>query len=376
MRSGITLKLRLYSEGKVSFYSTDLEELAKMGIPYTKAPVFYNPRMKLNRDIAITVFSSLNLRSAADLMAASGVRALRLKVEGGAEEVIACDSNCLSVQVMKINVRLNGVTGMRVKCSDARLEAERMAYENERVDYIDLDPFGSPAPYLDSFLRALRRGGIIGVTATDEPPLFGIYPRKLLRYYGIWGRKLPSCKEFGIRALISFVIRTAARMDLAAEPVLSYGEGHYVRAYFRLVRGASRVEKLLEELGWVSYREGDLEYFRGLDQLPGGVPDAMGPIWLGRIVNTEFLNSLKPVNPEVERLFSKLKEEAEGPPLYIRLDELCSNLNVRTPKVNEVIRLLRETGHFAARTHLDPLGIKTTASKKEIEELLRSVTSS
>ncbi|MEM0017999.1 MAG: tRNA (guanine(10)-N(2))-dimethyltransferase, partial [Candidatus Korarchaeum sp.] len=107
MSSKIALNLRLYREGKVSFYSTDLEELEKRGIPYTKAPVFYNPRMKLNRDLAVTVFSSLNLRSAADLMAASGVRALRLELEGGAKEVVACDSNCLSVQVMRINARLN-----------------------------------------------------------------------------------------------------------------------------------------------------------------------------------------------------------------------------------------------------------------------------
>lgn len=376
MSSGVTLRLRLYSEGKVSFYSTDLEELAKRGIPYTKAPVFYNPKMKLNRDVAVTVFSSLNLRSAADLMAASGVRALRLKVEGGADEVLACDSNCLSVQVMRINVRLNRVTGVRVKCSDARLEAERMAHENERVDYMDLDPFGSPAPFLDSFLRAVRRGGIIGVTATDEPPLFGIYPRKLLRYYGIWGRKLPSCKEFGIRALISFVIRTAARLDLAAEPLLSYGEGHYVRAYFRVDRGVSRIERLLEEIGWLHHTNGELEFFKGFHELPRGGAEVMGPVWLGKLVDLNFLNSLKPLNDDVGRLLSKLRDEADGPPLYFRLDEICASLNLRTPKLSEVIRLLREMGHFAARTHLDPMGIKTTASRKEIEWLLRGITSS
>lgn len=374
MSSKIALNLRLYREGKVSFYSTDLEELERRGIPYTRAPVFYNPRMKLNRDLAVSVFSSLNLKSAADLMAASGVRALRLELEGGAREVLACDSNCLSVQVMRINARLNKATGIKVKCSDARLEAERIAWEGERVDYIDLDPFGSPAPFIDSFLRAVRRGGILGVTATDEPPLFGIYPKKLLRYYGIWGKKLPFCKEFGIRALISFVIRSAARLDLAAEPILSYGEGHYVRAYFMVDRGATRAQRLLDELGWLTYNEGNFEIIKGADELPS-VTELMGPIWLGRLADPDLLDRLKPINEDVSVLVSKLKGEVNGPPFYYKLDEICSELKIRVPKLSDVINSLREMGHFAARSHLDPSGVKTTASKKELEDLLKRLIS-
>ncbi|MEM3537383.1 MAG: hypothetical protein QXP84_00535 [Candidatus Korarchaeum sp.] len=375
MSSKIALNLRLYREGKVSFYSTDLEELEKRGIPYTKAPVFYNPRMKLNRDLAVTVFSSLNLRSAADLMAASGVRALRLELEGGAKEVVACDSNCLSVQIMRINARLNKAVGIKVKCSDARLEAERMAWEGERVDYVDLDPFGSPAPFVDSFLRAVRRGGILGVTATDEPPLFGIHSKKLFRYYGIWGKKLPFCKEFGIRALVSFVIRSAARLDLAAEPLLSYGEGHYVRAYFRVDRGATRAQRLFDELGWLNYDEGTFEIIKRTDELPS-VTGAMGPIWLGRLADPDLLDRLKPINEDVRKLVSKLREEVNGPPFYYKLDEICSELRIRMPKLSDLIDSLREMGYFAARSHLDPSGVKTTASRKELEDLLRRLISS
>lgn len=374
MSSTIALNLRLYREGNVSFYSTDLEELERRGIPYTKAPVFYNPRMKVNRDVAVTVLSSLNLKNAADLMAASGVRALRLKLEGGASEVLACDSNCLSVQVMKINVRLNKATGIRVRCSDARLEAERVAWEGERFDYVDLDPFGSPAPFIDSSLRAVRRGGVLGVTATDEPPLFGIYHKKLFRYYGIFGKKLPFCKEFGIRALVSFVIRSAARLDLAAEPLLSYGEKHYIRAYFRVDRGAAKAQRLLDELGWLTYEGGSFETIRGID--PPGVPGVMGPIWLGRLADPDMLSGLRPINEDVKTLMGKLEEELDAPPFYYRLDEVCSKLKIRMPKLNEVIESLREVGHLATRSHLDPLGVKTTASRRELENLLRRLTSS
>ncbi|MDK2384338.1 MAG: hypothetical protein QI199_05975, partial [Candidatus Korarchaeota archaeon] len=78
MEPSLSIPLKLYREGSVVFYSTDLEHLERMGLSYTKAPVFYNPRMKLNRDITISIVRSVNMGSAADLMAASGVRALRL----------------------------------------------------------------------------------------------------------------------------------------------------------------------------------------------------------------------------------------------------------------------------------------------------------
>jgi len=112
---------------------------------------------------------------------------------------------------------------------------------------------------------------------------------------------------------------------------------------------------------------------RGIDEIPKG---AMGPIWVGKIVEPEFLRRLRPLNEDVKKLFEKLEEEADGPPFYQRLDLICSKLNVRIPKPKIVIESLKELGHFAARSHLDPLGIKTTAKREEIEDLVRKLTSS
>lgn len=74
----------------------------------------------------------------------------------------------------------------------------------------------------------------------------------------MWGRKLPFHKEFGLRALISFIVRTAARLDLVAKPILSYGKEHYIRVFFSIDRSPSASSKLLKEgLGWVEYYNGD-----------------------------------------------------------------------------------------------------------------------
>ncbi len=376
MEPSLSIPLRLYREGSASFYSTDLEHLRKMGLSYTKAPVFYNPRMKLNRDVTVSVVRSIGAESAADLMAASGVRPLRLALEAGVNEVAANDSNCLAVHVIRMNARLNGVR-MRITCSDARLEAERMASEGIRVRYLDLDPFGSPAPFLDSFLRAVKRGGLIGVTATDTPPLFGIYPEKLFRYYGVVGRKILPHKEFGIRALISFAARIAARLDLVIRPVLSYGREHYVRVFLSVDRGPSISNRVLREsLGWVEVCDDGYKFHTGVEIPRAECGELMGPIWLDQITDLTFLNSVNPLNAEVESLISAIASEVGGPPLYIRLDDICSRLRVRMPKIREVISSLREKGYFASRTHLEPLGIKTNASRAEVEEVVRNLTAS
>ncbi len=376
MMPKLNIPLKLYSEGKVSFYSTDLDYLRELGLAYTKAPVFYNPKMKLNRDVTVSLFASLSLKTAADLMAASGVRALRLAAEGNAQEVLANDSSCLSAHIIKMNARLNGLSNIKVSCSDARLMAEKISWEGYRTEYVDLDPFGSPAPYIDSFLRAVKRGGVIGITATDTPPLFGLYPDKLFRFYGVWGNKFFFHKEFGIRALIYFVVRTAARFDLAAKPILSYGREHYVRTFFQLEKGASASSDLLKNnMGWIEYLNGDFNVIRGKD-LPVRRNNIVGPIWVSSTSSMDLIRKIRPINDETSNLLAALTREAEGPPLYYLLDDICSAMRTRVPKIDDVILKLRELGYFACRTHLEPLGIKTDASRKELENVVRELTAS
>ena len=40
-------------------------------------------------------------------------------------------------------------------------------------DCIDLDPYGSPAMFLDSAIRSIKSGGLLLVTATDAGVLCG-----------------------------------------------------------------------------------------------------------------------------------------------------------------------------------------------------------
>lgn len=53
------------------------------------------------------------------------------------------------------------------------------SHRSERVHCIDLDPYGTAAPFLDSAVQATEDGGLMAITCTDLAVLAGSnYPEK------------------------------------------------------------------------------------------------------------------------------------------------------------------------------------------------------
>lgn len=51
--------------------------------------------------------------------------------------------------------------------------------ESDRVEVIDLDPYGTAAPFIDSSIQGVQDGGLLCVTCTDLAVLAGgNYPEK------------------------------------------------------------------------------------------------------------------------------------------------------------------------------------------------------
>jgi|YelNatPaOPRAMG01_1025707.scaffolds.fasta_scaffold00796_15 tRNA (guanine26-N2/guanine27-N2)-dimethyltransferase len=378
------IKLALYKEGEVSFYATDLEELSKRGISYTKAEVFYNPDMKVNRDISVAVNRILRKdgKSASiDLMAATGVRSIRWAVESDVDRVWANDKNPVAAHIIRKNVALNNVEDrVKVTCKDAGMLTSELMEIGIKFWYVDLDPFGSPAPYTRDSLRIVRRGGILAVTATDTAPLFGVYPLKLFRYYRVSGTRTHFHKEFGIRALIYFILMEAALKDLLAIPLLAYSHLHYVRAYFLIERGALEFRKVVEEnLGWVNYCEcGNWSTTRAVEppgritcELCGSRMRLMGPVWIGSYKNKEFISRIMECVPSEEsrKILKSLADEIDIP-FYHDLDLISRKLRISSPGVNKVVEKLRERGFSASRSHAEPKAIKTDANLAEMIRIL------
>ena len=111
---------------------------------------------------------------------------------------------------------------------------------------MDVDPFGTPAPYLDCLLRSVENGGLISVTATDTAVLCGVYPKVCYRKY--YGNPLRTkyAGEIGIRLLISSIALIASRLDLSITPIFSHGYRNYMRVYCKVVKSnylANKIQK-------------------------------------------------------------------------------------------------------------------------------------
>ena len=91
-----------------------------------------------------------------------------------------------------------------------------------KFDVIDIDPFGTPSPYLDSAASSLRAGGMICVTATDTSALCGTYSEPCIRKYSSVPLKTEYCHENGLRILAGFVARTFSKYKKFIEVKFSH----------------------------------------------------------------------------------------------------------------------------------------------------------
>jgi tRNA (guanine26-N2/guanine27-N2)-dimethyltransferase len=195
-------------EGKVEILVPKLKAFVKTPSEYapSKAPVFYNPVMELNRDIAVLALQTyqklLNQEiSVCEPLTGCGVRGVRFAVEvKGVKKVLINDINRKAFQLANHNVQMSGLSGrITVANEDANCLLGCYGAPSKRFDAIDIDPFGSPVIYLDSAIRALRNGGLIALTATDMASLCGVYPKACIRKYGGKPLRTEYCHELAVR---------------------------------------------------------------------------------------------------------------------------------------------------------------------------------
>ena len=375
-------KLALYARGKSEY------------IPHL-APVFYNPRMQLNRDIAVLALR-VHQKSAgrplrvSDPLAGCGVRGIRFALEvEGLGNIEVNDLNPLAASLSKANVDRNRVAE-KVKTSnfDGNLFLATNASPKNRFDALDLDPFGSPSRFLDSAVRALSNYGLLAVTATDTAPLCGVEPKACLRRY--MGRPLRSeyCHEIALRLIASALVLTAAKHDLGLKVLLSYSIDHYFRVYVQLDRGARRADEAVQGLGYIihcfhclnrTWVSGPVQELDSHCPRCGSRMQTAGPLWLGQLVDNEFSRKIAAeaaksivLLERSRKLLALLIEEANTTPTYYVIDKVCDRLNSPIPQKEAIINELKDRGFTTTRTHFAPTALKTNASIDDIEDAIRA----
>mmetsp|Transcript_16040 Transcript_16040/g.11570 ORF Transcript_16040/g.11570 Transcript_16040/m.11570 type:complete len:83 (+) Transcript_16040:458-706(+) len=70
------------------------------------------------------------------------------------------------------------------------------------ADVIDLDPYGTAVPFLESAIGALRNGGLLAVTCTDMAVLCSRSPHVCFYKYGSIPTSKKYCHEMALRIVL------------------------------------------------------------------------------------------------------------------------------------------------------------------------------
>ncbi|RLI05376.1 tRNA (guanine(10)-N(2))-dimethyltransferase, partial [Candidatus Bathyarchaeota archaeon] len=293
-------------EGLTEVFVPDLDFFEKPFPSYL--PVFFNPIMELNRDFAVLVlqvFQSENRRwlDVCEPLAGCGIRGIRFAKEvEGVKKVVVNDINLKAYMLTQKNILLNKVENfVEAYNEDANFLLTKYAKKGGRFDVVDLDPYGSPIPYLNSALRATKSEGLLCMTATDMAVLCGVHQKACLRHYGAKPLRTEYCHELAVRILFGSVAVSAARIDLAVKPVFCHSTDHYIRVYVKVLRGAKKADQTLRQLGYIFHcfkclnREVFHEIFPDFKlkcQVCGSLMDFSGPLWLGKLWEKEFVKKM------------------------------------------------------------------------------------
>ncbi|WP_152039689.1 tRNA (guanine(26)-N(2))-dimethyltransferase [Salinigranum salinum] len=364
----------LVSEGGVEVEVPEARDGASEG---SGGGVFFNPTQELNRDVTVAVLRAFEEReprveSYLDAMAASGIRGVRAGHEGYA--VTCADVDADAVDLARENLARNGVDGRAV-----HRDVNALLHDDGPFDVVDIDPFGTPIPFVDSAFANTR--DLVCVTATDTAPLCGAHRNSGVRKYATVPQNTEYHAEMGLRVLVSALVRTAARYDTAAVPILSHVTRHYARTYLELDHRATSADATLEELGYVHHCD-DCLHRSAEAGLVAHPPDACpncgastrtaGPIWLGSIRDADFTRAvLDRVTDDMgaakhaRSLLETLADEVEAP-THFDQHKLCKEWGVPAPAMDDFVDALRDAGHEASRAHYHGTALKTTASVAEI----------
>ncbi len=386
-------------EGKVKVVVPKLDAFVSQPSDYapSKAPVFYNPVMELNRDMSVLAFQAyqhiVNREiSMCEPLTGSGIRGVRFAAEiHRVKKVVISDIIERAVKLAKYNVRLNGLQDrVTVQHKHANCLLSCHGAPRKRFDIVDVDPFGSPVPYLDSAIRALRNNGLLAVTATDLAPLCGVHSKACVRKYGGKPLRTEYCHELAVRLLAGCIATVAAKHDIGIRVVFSHCSDHYVRVYVEIGFGAKKADESVKNLGYMLHcfsclhRETAKNSFaKRIEKCPecGSKMDYSGPLWLEKIFDKRFCELMAKENMhkafrnsgKIAKLLSLAKGEAEAPATYYVVDKISDKLALQVPSVEAMRQILRDNGFQAFPTHFNSRGIRTDAPALTVQKLLQKL---
>lgn len=340
--------------------------------------VFFNPKMQGLRDLSVSFVRAVKGKNAKllDCTAASGVRGIRYAREAKIGSVTFLDINKKAYLKAKKNVKLNGLKSIVLNKSIQ----EFANTSRENFDIIDLDPFGTPTPYIYDLMKLARDQTILMVTATDTAVLCGAHASACLKLYNAKPMHSEIGKEAGIRILIGYTARMASQFNFGLEPLMSVSNMHYMRIFLRLRSGAAKAVESAKNMGFGTYctkchnfstTYGTAPFLLKQCDYCGKDMEPFGPIWLGMLQDKELLYKIEKEekSESLRKMVELLKEELEVPFFY-SIPKLTKFLAISSVSHRRVIEQLKKNGKEASPTQFDENGVKTNAKIRDVMELL------
>jgi len=184
--------------------------------------------------------------------------------------------------------------------------------------WVDIDPYGSPMPFIDSAMQSMARSGVMEVSATDTAALTGSSRTALMRRYGARVRTDSLAHDSGMRVMLANFSRVAARHDRAIVPLLSVWDSHHLRVSFRVLKSVSTANELEDSIGWRVHSPTKEEVSASIDaglhpnssvvHLPMHCmlplkfpidrrdPRVSGPLWVGPMGDRDAMSSMTEEN--------------------------------------------------------------------------------
>lgn len=377
-------KIKTIEEGLTKIEFPEFDKIS------SDAPVFYNPHMELNRDLSILAIQTFQKQeqrdiNICDLFGGSGIRGIRYKNEiDGVGNVFINDISEVANHYEKHNIELNNLEDIEVHQHDASMF---LRLKRGEFDVIDIDPFGTPSPFIDSAGYCARRKSLLCVTATDTSALCGTYKEPCIRKYNAKPYKSEYCHETGIRILAGFVALSLSKFAKCIEVKMSHSTEHYMRLYLYVKKGSQRTDESLKNIGYISHcknclhRQTSIGLASSIEEVCPVCGEKLvhaGPLWLGDIQDSEFIEKMieeaefKKINTEKEalKLLNSCLAEADAPATFYDVHRICKSLKVSAPKLDLVFDELKKEGFIAVKTHFNPIGIKTDAHIKDIQNII------
>jgi tRNA (guanine26-N2/guanine27-N2)-dimethyltransferase len=344
--------------------------------------IFYNPNMRFCRSISSLAVGAIGEPlEVVDAFCASGIRGIRYAKEN--PNVTKLSS--IDIEKTAVKAAVKNAKSVKIKAKGIADNITMAAFDMD-ADFLEIDPFGTPSPYLADSMRFFnpKKIAYLSATATDVAVLCGGKVAATMKNYQAKPLNCSFTHEVGLRILMRRIVDVAAEFNLGIEPLISFSDQHYLKAIFRMIRGAEPAYESQKKSGHISFCKKC--GWRDASKFPSSVCgfcsseiEWAGPLWLGELHSLPFVMKMQDLNserkyadkPKLSQFLSLMEGEVGMPPHYYNIHELCKLNKIQpVPKFEAALKALASRGFKAKRTHFSPICMKTDAPMQEVLEAM------